>query len=290
MRIHPTAVVSGQAELAEGCEIGPFCIIEAGAVLGPKCVLESHVVIKTGTTLGAENRVGVGAVIGGPPQHVRPPERTGSVLVGSRNVFREHVTINRALDETSVTRVGDDNLLMIGVHVGHDCRIGNRVICANNALFGGHVTVADRAFVSGGAAFHQYCRVGRIAMVGGQAHITRDVPPFVTIDGATSFVVGLNVVGARRAGLGDEELSQLKAAYRLIYRSGLPWTEILARLASDFSTGPAADFHPFLVGSQRGCIPARAPARATLKLVAEDEVAPEVSDAPASPELRRHAA
>lgn len=273
MKIHPTAIVSSRAELAQDCEIGPYSIVEDGAVIGPGTVLESHVVVRSGVTLGAENRVGHAAVLGGGPQHARAPERVGHVVIGSRNVIREHATVNRALDEASATIVGDDCLLMIGVHVGHDCRVGNRVICANNALLGGHVTVDDRAFISGAAAFHQFTRVGRLAMVGGQAHVTRDVPPYVTVDGGSSFVVGLNAVGIRRAGLEPADMLQLKQAYQLIYRSGLPWTEILSRLEHNFSTGPAAHFHPFLVASRRGCTPARVPARATLKFVPKDESA-----------------
>lgn len=288
MKIHPTAIVGPRAELSADCEIGPYSIVEDGAVLGPGNVLEAGAIVRSGVTLGADNRVGPGAVLGGAPQHARAPERTGRLIIGSRNVIREHVTINRALEEPSATTLGDDCLLMIGVHVGHDCRVGNRVICANNALLGGHVTVDDRAFISGAAAFHQFTRVGRLAMVGGQAHITRDVPPYVTIDGASSFVVGLNSVGIRRAGLESADVQQLKRAYQLIYRSGLPWSEILARLEQDFATGPAADFHPFLVASRRGCTPARVPARATIRFAAPEEGA-EPASRPAALRLRRAA-
>lgn len=275
MKIHPTAIVGSRAELASDCEIGPYSIVEDGAVIGPRTVLESQVVVRSGVTLGSDNRVGPGAVLGGGPQHARAPERVGRVVIGSRNVLREHVTVNRALDEAAATIIGDDCLLMIGAHVGHDCRVGNRVICANNSLLGGHVTVDDRAFISGAAAFHQFTRVGRLAMVGGQAHVTRDVPPYVTIDGGSSYVVGLNAVGIRRAGLTSSDMLELKQAYQLIYRSGLPWTEILSRLERNFRTGPAADFHPFLVGSKRGCIPARVPARATIKFMPQEERAAE---------------
>ena len=154
----------------------------------------------------------------------------------------------------------------------HDCTLGNHVIVTNNALLGGHVTVEDRAYISGAVAVHQFCRVGTLAMVGGQAHIVKDVPPFVTVDGLSSFVVGLNQIGLRRAGYQVDQVRRLKEAYRVLYRSGLPWAEVLARLEAEFFNGPAAHFHEFCATTNRGIIPERRlPPGATIKLRREPE-------------------
>ncbi len=272
MDIHPSALVCGGASLGSKVVIGPFCLVEDGAILGDRCVLESHVVIKSGTTLGAENHVMDGAILGGPPQHVHPPEHPGRVVIGRGNTIRENVTIHRSLQPDRETTVGDHCLLMANAHVAHDCSLADHVILTNNVMLGGHVTVGLRAYVSGGVAVHQFCRIGSLAMVGGMARVVKDVPPFVTIDGQSGFVVGLNQIGLKRAGHAGEAILQLKAAYRLIYRSGLPWAQMLGRLRDEFRDGLAAQFHGFLAGTVRGIIPERRmPPGATLKFHGVDE-------------------
>ena len=267
MEAHPSALVSPLARIGHEVQIGPFCVVEAGARIGDGCKLESHVVIKQGTTLGRNNYVAEGAVLGGMPQHVNVPDAPGGLLVGSGNTIRENVTIHRALEEEDSTIVGDNNLLMVNVHVAHDCRVGNHTIFANNAMIAGHVAVGDRAYLSGAVAVHQFCRIGPLAMVGGQAHVTKDVPPFVTVDGLSSFVVGLNQIGLRRAGFSLEDVRRLKEAYRVIYRSRLTWNEILGRLQKEFSQGPPARFYQFLSTTTRGIISERRlPPGATIKL------------------------
>jgi UDP-N-acetylglucosamine acyltransferase len=260
------------ARIDRDVQIGPFCVIEPEVTIGEGCRLESRVVVKNGTTLGPHNHVFEGAVLGGLPQHVNMPETPGSVIIGSGNTIRENVTIHRALDEEDATIVGNNGLLMVNVHIAHDCRIGNNTIFANNAMLAGHVTVGDRAYVSGAVAIHQYCRVGTLAMVGGQSHIVKDVPPYVTVDGATSYVVGLNQIGLRRAGYSSEEIRRLKQAYRTIYRNGLSWTEILTKLKDQFADGLAGQFYQFLSTTTRGIIAERRlPPGATIKLRREQE-------------------
>lgn len=267
MSIHPTAVVSPEARIGRHVEIGPFCVIEPDVIIGDGCVLHSHVMVKRGTTLGQANLVFDGTVLGGYPQHAHMPERPGRVVVGNGNTLRENVTIHRALAEDKATRLGDHNLFMVGAHIAHDCLIGNHVICTNNALLGGHVTVEDRAYISGAVAVHQFCRIGTLAMVGGQAHVIKDVPPFVTVDGLSSYVVGLNQVGLRRAGYTSEQVAVLKAAYRVLYRSGLRWVDALAKLEAEFSEEPAARFYRFCEATTRGIIAERRmPPGATIKL------------------------
>ena len=143
----------------------------------------------------------------------------------------------------------------------------DQVILTNNVMLGGHVKVGHRAFVSGAVAVHQFCQIGRLAMVGGQAHINKDVPPYVTVDGLTSRIVGLNMLGLKRAGYSSKEIAGLKEAYRHIFRSRLAWKEILSQLKTDFSEGLAADFYPFLEASTRGILPVRqSPAAGTIRL------------------------
>jgi UDP-N-acetylglucosamine acyltransferase len=261
------------ATIGQGVEIHPFCVVEKGAVIGDGCILESRAVVKEGTTLGRDNHLYEGVVLGGHPQHTRMPSKIGTLQIGSGNTFRENVTVHRALEAGHATYLGDGNLLMINVHIAHDCHIGNHTIFANNAMLAGHVTVDDRAYLSGAVGVHQFCRIGRLAMVGGQAHIVKDVPPFVTVDGKSSYVVGLNQVGLRRNGFSRDDIAQLKEAYRLIYRGGLLWDDMLIQLAAAFSNGPAAAFHEFFRGGKRGFTPERRlPPTSTIKLV--DDAAP----------------
>ncbi|MEN6459226.1 MAG: acyl-ACP--UDP-N-acetylglucosamine O-acyltransferase [Thermoguttaceae bacterium] len=267
MSIHPSAIISPNAQIAQDAQIGPFCIVESGASIGPGCILESHVAVKEATTLGSNNRVCDGAVLGGLPQHVHVPTNPGRVVIGSGNTIREHVTVHRALVQDHVTAIGDNCLLMVGSHVAHDCHVGNNVILTNNALLAGHVTVGDRAYLSGAAAVHQFCRIGSLAMVGGQSHLSQDVPPYVTVDGMSTLVVGLNKIGLRRAGYDQATIQELMAAYRVIYRSRLRWNDILEQLRTRFPTGPAALFYEFLSTTARGIISERrAPPGATIKL------------------------
>lgn len=267
MQIHPSAVVSPQARLGRNVVIGPFCVVEEETEIGEGCRLESRVVVKRGTTLGPDNHVFDGATLGGLPQHAHMPERCGRLVIGAGNCLREYVTIHRALKPEAVTRIGDRNLLMVNVHIAHDCLIGNQTIMTNNALIGGHVTVHDRAYISAAVAIHQFCRVGSLAMVGGQAHVTQDVPPYVTVDGNTTQVVGLNLVGLRRGGFTDTEIIALKGAYRLIYRSGLKWVDMLQRLSTEYVSGPAAHYAPFFHAGKRGFVQERrGPMPATIRI------------------------
>jgi len=263
--IHPTAVVDPRAELAKDVEVGPLCVVEEDVVLGPGCRMEARSSIKRGTTLGASNTVCEGAILGGRPQHKLAGEDNGRLIIGDGNHFRENVTVHRGLKAGGDTIIGDSSYIMVSSHVGHDCHIGNDTLIANNAMLAGHVIVEDRAYISGAVGVHQFCRIGSLAMLSGHARITRDVPPFVNVDGNTSLVVGLNTVGLRRAGFTSDDILQLKAAYRHIYRSGLPFGEMVAQLAEKFAEGPAARYHEFFSDGKRGFTPERrSPRGATL--------------------------
>jgi UDP-N-acetylglucosamine acyltransferase len=271
VKIHPLALLSDDAVLGADVEIGPFCVVESGVRIGAHCRLDARVTIKHGTVLGEGNHVHEGAVLGGTAQHTRPPEVSGGLVIGCGNTIRENVTVHRALHDGHLTTIGDGNLLMVNVHIAHDCHVGSHTIFANNAMLAGHVSVEDRAYLSGAVAVHQFCRIGQFAMVGGQAHINRDIPPYVTIDGVSSHVVGLNIIGLKRYGFSEEDILQLKAAYRLIYRSAQRWEAMLEELRAAFPTGPAAAFHPFLTSGQRGFVQERRiPPAARLRLKSEE--------------------
>jgi UDP-N-acetylglucosamine acyltransferase len=277
MNIHPLAIVSPEAQIGPNVTIGPFAVVEADVVIGPGCQLASHVVVKDGTRLGPNTMVHEAAILGGFPQHLNKPKHPGLLIVGANNTIREHATLHRAMKAEAATTVGEGNFLMAGVHIAHDCHIGNNVIFANNALLAGHVTVDDRAFISGAVAIHQFCRIGRLAMVGAHAKVVQDVPPFVTIDGITGCVVGLNLVGLHRSGYSTDDITQLKSAYRLIYRRGLKWSEVLEQLKADFGEGPAAIYPEFLSGGTRGFVQERRmPPGATIKFRPAAEEAPSV--------------
>ena len=266
--ISPFAIVHPDAQIGNNVEIGHFSIIESGVTIGNGCKLASHVVIKSGVTIGENNQFGEGCVIGGAPQHVSAPPPFGQVRIGNGNVVRECVTVHRSLKESGATLIGNENYLMVNVHVAHDCTIENNNIFVNGVLLGGHVVVGNRAMVGGGVAIHQNCRVGSLAMVGAQALVVQNVPPFVTVDGNTGKVVGLNLVGLRRSGHTLESIKTLKDAYFILYRRGLTWKEILQIFQEQYSTGAAAELTEFLfAASDRGIVRERATCCSRLRAI-----------------------
>ena len=265
--IHSSASIHPRAQLGNNVRIGPFCVVEADVVLGDGCELSSHVVIHAGTRIGSNNRIFPGAILGGEPQHLRAGVQQGGLEIGDGNTLREHVTVHRGLEPGANTIVGNYNLLMVNAHVAHDCELGDHTILANNVMLAGHVCVESRAYLSGGVGVHQFCRIGGLAMVGGPSRVVQDVPPFVTVDARTGKVVGLNLVGLRRAGMEAEEICQLKEAYRVIYRRGLRWVEVRETLQQGFTSGPAAALTDFLSHGERGFVQERrTPKLATIRL------------------------
>lgn len=285
MKIHPSAIVDPTAILAEDVEIGPYCIVEGEVTIGTGSRLIARATIRAGTTLGRETIVCEGAVLGGLPQHVSPPDELGCVVMGDRNVIREHATVHRAMNYGNSTVIGNDCMLMVGSHVAHDCQLGNQIILTNGAMLGGHVEIGDRACLGGNSAVHQFCRVGRLSMVGGCTKVVQDVPPFLLTDGATALIVGLNKVGLRRAEFTREQVLSLKAAYRLIYREGLSFQETVAELQQRFPSGVASEFAEFFHGGQRGFVQERrSPPRVALRI--HPDVGQTESDLP-STDLQR---
>ncbi len=264
MKIHPAAIVDPGAVLDEEVEIGAYAIVGPEVVIGARSVIQSHVVLEGAVRLGERNVVGHHTVIGGLPQDLSfSPDTKSSVEIGDDNVFREHCTVHRGSSNCSATTLGDANFLMAGAHVGHNCRIGNNVIIANACLLGGYVTIEDGAFLGGGSVFHQNMRVGRLAITQGDSALGMDIPPFLVAAQRNS-VVGMNILGLRRAGMSGAERDEIKRAFKLLYRSGLNVRQALEKAAeSDF--GPLGrEFFDFVRGAKkRGIAPYRhVPAKA----------------------------
>jgi len=257
-RIHSAALVDPAAQIGADAEIGPFSIIGPQVTIGEKTVIQSHVVIEGQVKIGSGNFIGHGTIIGAPPQDVSfSPERKTRVEIGNENIIREYCTIHRGSAEGSATKIGDKNFLMAATHIGHNCLIGNNIIIANNCLLAGHVRVDDGAFLGGGSTFHQFMHVGRLVMVQGSSAFGKDLPPFV-IAAERNFVFGVNVVGLRRAGFSAKDRDEIKAAFKLIYMSGLNISQALEKAVKTKFGAPAREFLDFVANAKkRGICPAK---------------------------------
>jgi len=256
MRIHPTAIIEDGAEIHETVSVGPYSIVEAGAVIGEGCVIESCVRIYGQTRMGHNNRVCHGATLGSEPQDLTyTPDKSRPLTIGDGNHFKEGVNISRGVKTEGGTRIGNNNYWMAYSHAGHDCIVGDSNIFAKTANLDGHVEVADRTFLSGQVAVHQFCRIGSYALVAGVSGVPQDVPPYVLADGHRARILGLNVVGLRRNGFTPEQRNVIKSAYRTIFRTGLRLAEALVKVEEAFPASPeAAQIVQFIQSSRRGVI------------------------------------
>jgi UDP-N-acetylglucosamine acyltransferase len=233
--IHPSAIISKDANLGENVAVGAFATIEAGVSVGDGCVIRERAQLCTGTTLGKNCRVHMNAIVGHTPQDFAYKGGPIRTLLGDNVTVRENATIHGSTGESG-TLVGDNSYLMVGSHVAHDCKLGRGVILANGAQLAGHVQVDDGAFVSGNVVIHQFVRIGRLAMLSGGSRFGMDVPPYLIGDGANA-VTFLNVVGLRRAPwLNEEDRREIKSAYKVLYRNGLDLPDALKRLEADFKS------------------------------------------------------
>lgn len=254
--IHPTAVVSPAARLAPDITVGPFAVIEDGVTLGAGCVVGPHVHLLGNLTAGAGNRFHTGCVIGDTPQHLAYAGEPTRVEIGNENTFREYVTIHRGMPATGATVIGSKCLFMVGSHVAHDCRVGDGAIFANSAVIGGHATVQGGAFLSGNSCVHQFCRVGRLAMLSGTSSVSQDLPPFWIVQ-EVNIARGVNVIGMRRAGIPTAEIQGVRRAYKTINRSGLTVAAALERIEAEDGALPAvAELIAFIRESKRGIVTA----------------------------------
>jgi UDP-N-acetylglucosamine acyltransferase len=239
--VHPTAVVAEGARLAAGVRIGPFCVVGPDVSLGEGVALESHVAVAGVTEIGPRTRVWPFASIGHAPQDLKYRGEPTRLVIGADCLIREHVTMNPGtVQGAGLTRVGDRGLFMVGVHVGHDCVIGDDVVFANNATLGGHVEVGEQVVLGGLSAVHQRVRIGRGAMVGGMTGVEKDVIPYGLVIGDRARLAGLNLVGLKRRGVAHEEIHRIRAAYRAIFLGEGALAERAAGAARVFVDCPRA--------------------------------------------------
>ncbi len=256
--IHPTAVIGPDADLAPDVEVGPYAVIEGPVRVGEGCVIEGHSCLSGPLTMGRKNLVSHGAVLGKSPQSKGHGGESTRLVIGDQNIFREHVTVHRGTVEGGgETRVGDRNYFMVGSHLGHDCCIGDGCTLVNGSLAGGHVQLGDGCILSGHAAVHQRVRIGRLAMIGGLGSTTKDIPPFILMQGYNC-VSGLNIVGLRRAGIAAATIHALRDAFRILYKEGRTQTAALERIDADLGGVPEIrEFTTFVRESIQGIAPAR---------------------------------
>ena len=229
--IHPTAIVSESAEIAADVTIGPYSIIGDEVRLGIGTRIESHVVIRGPTRIGRDNHIYQFSSIGEVPQDKKYAGEATSLEIGDRNTIREYCTISRGtMQDGGVTTIGDDNWIMAYVHIAHDCVIGNNTVFANNATLAGHVHVGDWAILGGFAGTHQFCRIGAHSFLGAYSYTNRDVPAYATATGQPSEPRGINSEGLRRRGFSNEQIRNIKNAYRIVYRQSLKLTDAIAEL------------------------------------------------------------
>ncbi len=251
MNIHPTAIIAKRARLSEDIEVGPYAVIEDEVEIGRGVKVYSHAQILNGTSLGDGCQVHMGAILGHLPQIRHNPNQAGQLIIGRRNIFREYATVHRSSLAAGATVIGDENYLMGFSHIAHDCRLGSHITICNGALIAGHVTIEDGAFISGNVTVHQFCRIGRLSMVGGLARVAKDVPPYMLVKG-DSAVRAVNSVGLRRANLSLRARSEIKQAFKLLYKSGLNVKQAIGQLQKLSSSAEIKHLVDFILRSTRG--------------------------------------
>lgn len=258
--IHPTAIVDPKADLDDSVEIGAYSIVGPNVKIGARTKIGPHVVIDGDTTIGCDNTFFQFSSIGGAPQDKKYAGERTRLEIGDRNLIREFCTFNLGtVQDAGVTRIGSDNWLLAYVHIAHDCVVGNNTIFSNNASLAGHVHVGDWVIMSGFSAVHQFCKIGEHAFVGMNTSLTQDVPPFVLLSGNPASAHGINIEGLKRRGFSREQISDLRNAYKLIYKSGLTLEEAKAALARAETDSPNSAVHlrqlrDFLDNSTRGIV------------------------------------
>jgi UDP-N-acetylglucosamine acyltransferase len=239
MNIHPTAVLSTEAHIGEGVEIGPYTVIGPDVHIGKNTIIGPHVVVDSHTDIGEGCRIFQFSSIGATPQDLKFKGEKTRVVIGNNNTIREYVTINRATAaDIGVTIIGNNNLLMAYCHVAHNCKLGNNIVMANAANLAGHIHVEDYAIIGGLTGIHQFTRIGAHAIIGGASAVSKDVPPFVMASGNYAKLYGLNIIGLKRRGFKEESIQALKKAYRIVFRSSLLLSVAIAKVKAEVNDFP----------------------------------------------------
>jgi len=250
--IHPTAHISPTARVAEDAEIGPNVIVGELSVIGSGTKVMANAVIGPWTTIGENNVIHYGAIVGHDPQDIGYKGEESYAVIGNGNIIREYATIHRGNRPGTATTIGDNNFIMIQSHVAHNCELGSYIVLAGGALLAGHVTVADRAIISGNCVVHQFCRLGRLSMMRGLSRTSRDVPPFCIMD-ETHTVKSLNLIGLRRNGTDTKRVRALKNAFLILFRGGLNMQNAIEQVESEIElTEDVRELIDFIKSSKRG--------------------------------------
>ena len=254
MNIHPTAIISPDAQLEEGVEIGPYAIIGSDVKIGKNTVIGPHTVIDDYVHIGEGNRIFQFCSIGAPPQDLKFGGEKTRVIIGNCNTIREFVTIHRATTaDIGVTIIGDNNLLMAYVHIAHNCKLANNIVMVNYAGLAGHIHVEDYAIIGGLTGIHQFCRIGAHCIIGGASAVVKDVPPYTLVQGNHAKLFGLNLVGLKRRNFSEKTIKAIKDAYRIIFRSNLLLEAALKKAQDEVEDIPEVKhFIKFIKESERG--------------------------------------
>jgi len=252
-QIHSSAVIETGAQIAEGCHIGPYCVIGANVTLGQGCTLHSHIVIDGHTELGEANTLYPFASIGLQSQDLKHSGGTTHTRIGTHNTFREYVTVQSATDEGDATVIGSHNNLLAYTHVAHDCQLGDHIVMSNVATLAGHVTVEDCAIIGGLAAVHQFCRIGTMSIIGGCSKVVQDIPPYMMADGNPATTRALNKEGLKRNDISEETQAALRQAHRILFRDNLTVTNAIEKAKAEIPANPELDhLLDFIQSSERG--------------------------------------
>lgn len=251
--IHSTAVIHPDARIGADCEIGPYCVVGPHVELGDRCKLHSHVVIDGHIRLGHDNQIFPFASLGLRSQDLKWKGGVTWVEIGNHNTIREGVTVHSATDETAATRIGSHNNLLAYTHIAHDCQLGDYIIMSNFAGLAGHAVVEDHAVLGGYVAVHQFCRVGKLAMIGGCSKIRQDMPPFMLADGSPARIRTINKIGLERHGVSEVTQSALRHAYKILFRDGLTTSNALEKARQEVPSSPEVEhLLGFVATSERG--------------------------------------
>lgn len=256
MRIHPTAIVSQKAKLADDIQVGPYTIIRDNVVIGEGTVIHAYCLLEGNTTIGCGCEIFSGAVIGSRPQDLKYKGEKSFLEIGDNNIIREYSTFNPGTGEGGKTVVGKNNLFMAYAHIAHDCVIGNNCAIANNGTLAGHVTIEDNAVVGGLVAIHQFVRIGRLSIIGGCSKVVQDIPPYSMCDGHPARLYGLNLIGLRRSGIARDSIGQLHRAFKILFHTGLTAKHALAQVKQEMPSGckEVSYLVDFIKNSQRGIV------------------------------------
>jgi len=253
MLIHPSAIISSKAKLADNVSVGPYSIISDFVTIGADTKIGAHCVIEGNTLIGKNCEIFTGAVVGSRPQDLKFKGEKVFLEIGNNNIIREYCTLNPGTGEGAKTIVGDNNLLMAYSHVAHDCRVGNGCVLANNSTLAGHVVIEDKAVIGGIVAIHQFVRIGMLSIIGGCSKVVQDIPPFSTCDGHPARVYGLNLIGLRRKGISHEAIKKIDQAFKLIFNSGLSAKHALEKVENEVEkTEEIVYLVNFVKSSERG--------------------------------------